>query len=138
RIGRVRDHRREYLEEGAALLPARDVYESCSLIGRCALVDRQLPDAVSLVNSPRPPVRRGKGHAVELGRPVVALMNVNGDERLALPVRGRRVELARASPGTITRASLLADDSPWSHNVSPDAPRQSRFYPRIVARSARK
>src|SRR6187431_3792874 len=56
----VRDDRREYLEHRAALLSARDVYHCGSLIGRRALVDRQLADAVSLMYGTRPPVRLGK------------------------------------------------------------------------------
>jgi hypothetical protein len=77
------------------------------------LVDNGLTLAVALVNRSRPAIEESCAEAIERNVSKVALINANGREAAAVPVRGARgLELARACIVAIAIGDLDSLDVP--------------------------
>jgi hypothetical protein len=107
---------REYIEDrrpGLGILPGEDAQQRRALRFTSPLVDHDRRFAFALVNGPRPAEDSHKLEAVELGRTVMTLLDLEPADRLAMSVRRQSVELAGAPVGAVAVDELTSLDGPF-------------------------
>src|SRR5262245_40222581 len=107
---------REYVEDrlpGLGVLTGEDAQQRRPLRLGCAFVDHHRRFALALVDRTRPAEDSDELQAIELGRAVMTLLDLEAADRLAMSVRRQSVELAGAAVGAVAVDELTSLDGPF-------------------------
>src|SRR5262249_29517739 len=107
---------REHVEDGRpglCILAAEDTQQRCALRLRRALIDHHCRFALALVDRARPAEDPYEFQAIEPGRSVVTLLDLEAANGLAISMRWQSVELAGAAVGAVAVDELTPFDRPF-------------------------
>jgi hypothetical protein len=113
---------REYLENrcsGLCILTAQYTQQSFALSFTCSLVDYDLRLTMPEVNRAWPRQHTHNVQAIELRIAMMALLDLQCNDSMAVSVRWQRIELTWTSVGAVTVREFPCFDHPFGHVALP-------------------